>query len=154
MIKFAGPLAHGVLDLVPAILRSGGYRIPPRAKGAPPWGDLRRKRVRQSPLEVPQKSPRSPLEVGSSRRNTSENRDRILNGFWIPKLSQKPPKMDPKPSKNHSKTYRVFDRISDAIFNDFLLLFAAAQPSISLLFTTRSWGSAFFVESGKYQKQK
>ena len=46
----------------------------------------------------------------------------------------------------------VFDRISDATFDDFLLIFAAAQPSISFLFTTLSWGSAFFVESGKYQK--
>ena len=62
------------------------------------------------------------------------------------------PKLTPKPLKNHSKTYRVFDRISEAIFHDFLLIFAAARPSISLLFTTLSWGSAFFVESGKYQK--
>ena len=62
------------------------------------------------------------------------------------------PKWPPKPLKKHSKTYRVFDRISEAIFHDFLLIFAAARPSISLLFTTLSWGSAFFVESGKYQK--
>ena len=62
------------------------------------------------------------------------------------------PKLTLRPSKNHSKTYRVFDRISEANFYDFLLIFAAAQPSISLLFTTLSWGSAFFVESGKYQK--
>ena len=62
------------------------------------------------------------------------------------------PKWTLKPSKKHSKTDRVFDRIFDAIYNDFLLIFAAAQPSISLLFTTLSWGSAFFVESGKYQK--
>ena len=62
------------------------------------------------------------------------------------------PKWPPKPSKNHSETDRVFYRISDAIFDDFLLVFVAAQPSISLLFTTLSWGSAFFLESGKYQK--
>ena len=63
------------------------------------------------------------------------------------------PKWPLKPLKKHSKTYRVFDRISEAIFHDFLLIFAVARPSISLLFTTLSWGSAFFVESGKYQKK-
>ena len=62
------------------------------------------------------------------------------------------PKCPPKSLKKQSKTYRVFDRISEAIFHDFLLIFAAARPSISLLFTTLSWGSAFFVEFGKYQK--
>ena len=62
------------------------------------------------------------------------------------------PKSTLRPSKNHSKTYRVFDRISEAIFDDFLLVFAAAQPSISLLFTTLSWGAAFFAKFGKYQK--
>ena len=60
---------------------------------------------------------------------------------WIPKLLQ-----------NDFEIHTGFDRISDAIFHDFLLIFAAARPSISLLFTTLSWGSAFFVESGKYQK--
>ena len=59
--------------------------------------------------------------------------------------------MGPHPARGQNPI-EFFYRISDAIFNDCLLLFAAAQPSISLLFTTLSWGSAFFVESGKYQK--
>ena len=56
--KFAGPPAQCVVDLVFAMLAIlGGYRIPPRAKRAPPWGDPPRKWSEGSLLEVPLKSP-------------------------------------------------------------------------------------------------
>ena len=38
------------------------------------------------------------------------------------------------------------------IFYRILSIFAAARPTISLLFTTLSWGAAFFAKFGKYQK--
>ena len=33
-----------------------------------------------------------------------------------------------------------------------MLVFAAARPTIALLFKTLSWGEAFFAKFGKYQK--
>ena len=38
------------------------------------------------------------------------------------------------------------------IFYRILSVFAAARPTISLLFTALSWGAAFFAKLGKYQK--
>ena len=38
------------------------------------------------------------------------------------------------------------------IFYRILSVFAAARPTISLLFTTLSWGAAFFAKPGKLPK--
>ena len=65
-------------------------------KGRRPGGAPRRTHLRQSPVEVPSKSRR----VQESKKKRSRKRHRISNGFWTPKCSQKPPKMNPKCHKN------------------------------------------------------
>ena len=96
-LPFAGPLAHGMLDLVlgpsdrdprfgtPMAAILGRYMILPRAKGAPPWGDSRRKCARRSPFAVAPKSPCSALNcVAKSRSNFK----RLLKFNTVPKASQ------------------------------------------------------------------
>ena len=99
----------------------------------------------------------SPPEVPQKWGQAEKTHPKIVTEFCMasgPQYGPKSlPKWTPKPSKKHSKTYRVFDPIPDAMFDDFLLIFAAAQPSISLLFTTLSWGSAFFLETEKNIKK-
>ena len=43
--------------------------------------------------------------------------------------------------------------MSDTIIDDYFLVFAAAQPSIPLLFKQLSWGATFFAEFGNYQNK-
>ena len=105
LLKFAGPLAHGVLDLVcdawdAGLASLGVCRIPPRAKRAPPWGDPRPQDLRRRRVEVPSKSCRSPVEAvprhGIIKQKKNPKIARNSNGFWIPKCFQKPPKIKPK----------------------------------------------------------
>ena len=91
----------------PAIL--GVYRIPPRAKRGAAWGGSAAPgpafQGRRSPVEVPSK----PRRVPESYKRASQNYDRIWNGFWTPKCSQKYPKMVPKTFTNLQKFEAVFD---------------------------------------------
>ena len=76
--KFAGPLAHCVLDLVFAMLAIlGVYRIPPRAKGAPPRGDPRHWELRLRRADDPPTIRRSPAAF----RNPTKKHPKIMIEF-------------------------------------------------------------------------
>jgi len=97
MLKFAGPLAQGVLDLVLAMLAIlGVYKIPPRAKRAPPWGDPRPRDLRRRPAACTPRARRvQPVYTQSIQKSP-----RFLQRFWDPKWFQKHPKMEPKCHQN------------------------------------------------------
>ena len=108
--KFAGPLAHCVLDLVcdacdalgrgAAIL--GVYRIPPRERGAAQGGSAAPGHALQARRRRAEVAPK-PRRVPESNKRAPKNHDRIWIGFRTPKCSQKPPKMIPKTFKKALK---------------------------------------------------
>ena len=105
----------------------------------------------QSQLNSFPNASKSPPKWGQ----VAETHPEIVTEFWMaPKIVPKAPKNGAgKPTKNHRNINRVVDRISDAMFHDIVLIFAAAQPSISLLFITLSWDAASFPEFGNYQQK-
>ena len=77
----------------------------------------------------------------------------FFNAFCLRKLPQKPPQIEPKWNPNSMvfrlRFHMVFCNRCRAVF----MVLQGARPSIWLLFTTFSWGLAFFAKSGKVAKQ-
>ena len=126
----------------------GVYRIPPRAKGAPPRGGPRHRDSRQPSADAPSKSRRVP----ESDKKASQNHDRIWNGFWMPKCSQQFPKMTPKTFKKSSKLRCGF---RSSFWSDFASNFACfhSRPTYDLTAIYSIFvGCSIFREIGKVLK--
>ena len=99
----------------------GRYMIPPRAKRAPPWGDLGRKQPRRGPAKVPRLWFQA---VKTHPKNDSEFR----TAFGLQNTPKSLPKTIPEPPKSQSKFHLVFNRIYDASFYVFLLVLQPSDP--------------------------
>ena len=119
--KFAGPLAQ--VDLVFAFLGSL-YDLSAREKGAALGG---------SAEEIPALNPRRVrVATGSAPKNAMQKLHQISNGFWTPKCSQKPPKMNPTCNRNPLLFRLRFHPVVYHIFGCFLACFDR-RPTLDLI---------------------
>ena len=96
-----------------------------RARKGAALGGIRRGNTR---VEVPPKSRR----CGSDPKNATKKWHRISNGFWTPKCSQKPPKMNPKYHQNPLFFRIRFHPVFFLIFGCFLACFDR-RPTLDLI---------------------
>ena len=103
-------------------------------------------------VKVPSKSRRSPSKprrVGESQKRRSRKIHRISNGFWTPKCSQKPPKMNQKRHQNPLFVRIRFHPVFFLIFGCFLACFDR-RPTLDLIgISSKFVGCSIFRKAWK-----